>query len=124
MRAVYEPWRDERRTGRHTERHSHCLPAGRPSRPAEVRPAIVRSGSPRIADKGADDPPQPVMSMRVVFASMRRGFAVIVFVVCCFPAVAIARRLAPGNEKSAIIAAIRRAHDIGPSQKASCMRVY
>ena len=52
------------------------------------------------------------------------GIRVIVFVVCCFPAVAIARRLAPGNEESAIIAAIRRAHDIGPSQKASCMRVY
>jgi hypothetical protein len=55
---------------------------------------------------------------------MRRMIAMIVLVVCCFPAVALARRLAHGKEKAAIIAAIRRAHEIGPSQTGSCMRVY
>ena len=55
---------------------------------------------------------------------MRRMMAMVILVVCCFPAVALARRLAQGKEKTAIIAAIRRAHEIGPSQTGSCMRVY
>lgn len=55
---------------------------------------------------------------------IRRVAVVIIAAVCCFPAAAAARRLAHGKQKAAIIAAIRRAHDIGPSQTASCMRVY
>jgi hypothetical protein len=55
---------------------------------------------------------------------MRRTAAMVVLIVCCFPAMALARRVVHGTEKAAIIAAIRRAHDIGPSQTGSCMRVY
>lgn len=55
---------------------------------------------------------------------MRRTLPIIGLVICCFPAVALARRVAGGSEKAAIIAAIRRAHDVGPSQTGSCMRVY
>jgi 3-methyladenine DNA glycosylase Mpg len=55
---------------------------------------------------------------------MRRGFAIAVLVVLCFPAMAVARRLVQGAEKTAIISAIRRAHAIGPTQTGSCMRVY
>lgn len=40
------------------------------------------------------------------------------------PVGAAARRLAPGKEKTAIIAAIRAAHDISAHQTASCMKVY
>lgn len=55
---------------------------------------------------------------------MRRGFAIAFLIVLCFPAVAVARRLVQGNEKAAIITAARRAHDLGTSQTASCLRVY
>jgi hypothetical protein len=55
---------------------------------------------------------------------LRRVLASAAVLVCCFSAVAAARRLAYGSQKAAIIAAIRRAHDIGPSQTAACMHVY
>jgi uncharacterized membrane protein len=54
----------------------------------------------------------------------RRVLILTAVFVCCFVAAAGARRLAHGREKTAIVAAIRRSHDIGPSQTASCMRVY
>ncbi len=44
---------------------------------------------------------------------------------CCFRRWRSSRpQLARGSEKRAIVAAIRRAHEIGLSQKASCVRVY
>ena len=55
---------------------------------------------------------------------MRRTAAMVVLILGCFSGTALARRLVSGHEKTAIIAAIRRAHDIGPSQTGSCMRVY
>jgi hypothetical protein len=62
--------------------------------------------------------------MAVAFTLMRRTAALVILMVGCLPALALARRVAGGKEKAAIIAAIRRAHDIGPSQTGSCMRVY
>lgn len=44
--------------------------------------------------------------------------------VCCLPGVAIARRLATGKTKAAVIAAVRQAHELGTPQTASCLRVY
>jgi hypothetical protein len=55
---------------------------------------------------------------------MRRTTAIVLVAGCWLPAVALARRVARGAEKAAIVAALRRAHDIGPSQTGSCMRVY
>lgn len=55
---------------------------------------------------------------------MRRIAVLTALVLCCLPAGGIARTLVHGNEKKAIVAAIRRAHDIGSSQTASCMHVY
>ena len=66
----------------------------------------------RATDRGASIP------------AMRRGLAVGLFFICVFPATAVARRLAGGPEKAAIIATIRAAHDIGPEQTGSCMRVW
>lgn len=43
---------------------------------------------------------------------------------CCLPGVASARRLASRDTKLAIIAAVRRAHELGTPQTASCLRVY
>jgi hypothetical protein len=59
-----------------------------------------------------------------VTAARRRFAAVVALIVCWLPGVALARRLATGSEKAAIISAVRRAHEIGPSQTAACMRVY
>ncbi len=42
----------------------------------------------------------------------------------CLPGVAVARRLATGDTKGAVIAAVRRAGGIATSQTASCLRVY
>ena len=55
---------------------------------------------------------------------MRRGFAIAVVALLCFPAIAVARRLIEGTEKAAIITALRRAHELGTAQTASCLRVY
>jgi hypothetical protein len=49
---------------------------------------------------------------------------VVALVACCLPAVAVARRLATGATKAAVIAAVRRAGEIGTPQTASCLRVY
>jgi hypothetical protein len=86
-------------------------------------PVLVQSGSP-LGTARAPATAEYSISVRVVFASMRRAAALIVLLICCFPAAALARRLVRGNEKAEIVAALRRAHDIGPLQKASCMRVY
>jgi hypothetical protein len=52
-------------------------------------------------------------------------FALVVALVACWlPAVAVARRLATGDTKVAVIAAVRRAGEIGTRQTASCLRVY
>lgn len=40
------------------------------------------------------------------------------------PAVAVARRVASGNEKTAIVHAARRAHDIPAADKTSCLKVF
>lgn len=45
-------------------------------------------------------------------------------VASCLPGVALARRRATGDTKIAVIAAVRRAGQIGTSQTASCLRVY
>lgn len=55
---------------------------------------------------------------------MRRIAIVTAALLCCLSTAALARQLVQGKEKQAIVGAIRRAHDIGPSQTASCMRVY
>jgi hypothetical protein len=55
---------------------------------------------------------------------MRRIAALITLVLCCLPGLAIARKLVHGTQKRVIVAAIRRSHDVGPSQTGSCMRVY
>lgn len=42
----------------------------------------------------------------------------------CLPGAAVARRLATGHTKLAVIAAVRSAGELGTPQTASCLRVY
>lgn len=60
---------------------------------------------------------------------MRHGAArwiglVVLVVACLLPGIALARRLARPAEKTAILAAVHRAHQIAPGVSGRCLNVY
>lgn len=60
----------------------------------------------------------------MVRARTLQAALVCALVASCLPGAAVARRLATGDTKAAVIAAVRRAGEIGTPQTASCLRVY
>ena len=60
----------------------------------------------------------------IVGGRERWCLAVAAAVACCVPGAAVARRLVNGNNKAGIIAALRRAGELGTPQTSSCLRVY